>query len=77
MGVHVIGDPRSGKTSLKLMLAKRMEMSSRQSAEEWSEALKKRLTYVRREGADWLLDLEKEGVRLVVDDMDLGMPSHL
>ena len=39
--------------------------------------MKKRLMYVRREGSDWLVDLDKEGKRLIVDDMDLGMDSHL
>ena len=57
MPVHVIGSKQTGKTSLKHMLTKRTDLSALNCVEEWGESLKKRLTYVRRDGADWLVHL--------------------
>ena len=58
-GVHVIGNTQSGKTSLMYMLDRRINFSPHFCVEDWSEGLKKKFMYVRRDGEDWLVDLDK------------------
>jgi ABC-type phosphate/phosphonate transport system ATPase subunit len=55
--VHLMGSPQSGKTSLMHFLKSKILLSSTNSADNWSEVLKKKLTYVRRERHNWLIDL--------------------
>jgi hypothetical protein len=57
MAVHVVAQPQSGKTSTMQMLDRRVQLVTNRSVEEWSSSLKRRFTYVRREGLNWLIDL--------------------
>ena len=77
LGVHIIGELQSGKSCLIALLEKKMQIDAKKTVNEWSEAIKKRLTYVRKEGSDWLVDLSGKELRVVVDDLDLAMPAHL
>lgn len=57
ISVHLEGTPQSGKTSFLGMFSKKYELNSKKTQHDWSEYLKSKYTYVRKEGKNILVDL--------------------
>ena len=58
-GVHIVGKPHCGKTTLMKMMNPKVMLGTNKNTEEWGETLKKKFTFIRKDSQNWLIDLEK------------------